>query len=244
MVTNGDYGCSDHTKGQERLRETIRGMRILGIKEKDLLFLGYADTGMPKEESFLWTLYREKDQEKVFSSGCGSRTYALPEKKEYHMEKYGDHAFYTRNMVKQDLRAVLLQYKPACIFTTHSEDTHGDHAGLYMFLQEILQESGREEDYRPAVFCGLVHSKEGDDLWPERTGERFTCPKGLDDSGCMKWEERYCFILPDEMTQKKGKDNLKYQALLQHETALEPNAYEFLMSFIKDEEIFWEIDRL
>ena len=36
-------------------------------------------------------------------------------------------------------------------------------------------------------------------------------------------------------------NNLKYQALLKHETALEPDAYEFLMAFIKDEEIFWKV---
>lgn len=104
IVTNGDCGCSDHTKGQTRLRETVRGMKILGISEKDLIFLGYADTGMPKEESFLWALYQEKDQNKVKRSDCGKRTYALPEKDEYHMEKYGEHALYTRSMVKQDLR--------------------------------------------------------------------------------------------------------------------------------------------
>lgn len=39
----------------------------------------------------------------------------------------------------------------------------------------------------------------------------------------------------------RGINNLKYQALLKHETALEPDAYEFLMAFIKDEEIFWKV---
>ena len=43
------------------------------------------------------------------------------------------------------------------------------------------------------------------------------------------------------MKQEKGTDNLKYQALLQHKTALEPDAYEFLMAFIKDEEVFWKM---
>lgn len=43
------------------------------------------------------------------------------------------------------------------------------------------------------------------------------------------------------MKLEKGRENLKYQALLQYETALEPEAYDFLMSFIKDEEIFWKM---
>lgn len=238
IVTNGDCGCSDYTKGQERLRETEKGMRLLGVEAQDLIFLGYADTGMPKEESFLWKLYQENDPAKVYRSGCSDRTYALTEKEEYHMERYKKHAPYTRDMVKQDLRSLLLQYKPDHIFTTTGEDVHGDHAGLYLFIQEILREVCQKENYNPEVFCGLVHSAAGDDLWPERKGESFTCPEGFD-SG--KWEERYCFMLPEEMRAERGSDNLKYRALLQYKTALEPSAYIFLMSFIKDEEIFWKM---
>ncbi len=241
IVTNGDCGCRDYTKGHERLRETIRGMGRLGIPEEDLIFLGYADTGMPREESFLWQLYEEKEQDKRLRSDCSDRTYGLPEKPEYHWERWGEHAPYTRSMVAQDLRDVLAAYKPEYLFTTCKEDTHGDHAGLYLFLQEILQALRREEDYRPELFCGLVHSAAGDDIWPERTGKVFTCPENLEESGGLRWDERYRFMLPEEMAQEKGQENLKYQALLQYETALEPGAYAFLMSFVKAEEIFWKI---
>ena len=46
---------------------------------------------------------------------------------------------------------------------------------------------------------------------------------------------------PAFLESESGINNLKYQALLKHETALEPDAYEFLMAFIKDEEIFWKV---
>lgn len=242
IVTNGDCGCEDYTKGQDRLRETIWGMERLGIPAEDLIFLGYADTGMPREESFLWQLYEEKEQDKKLGSDCSDRTYGLPEKPEYHWECWREHAPYTRRMVEQDLRDVLAAYKPEYLFTTCEEDTHGDHAGLYLFLREILQDFRREEDYRPELFCGLVHSAAGDDVWPERTGEFFTCPQGLAESGGLRWDERYRFMLPEEMTPERGTENLKYQALLQYETALEPSAYAFLMSFVKAEEIFWKIN--
>lgn len=239
MVTNGDCDCKDYTKGEIRLRETVKGMEKLGILEEDIVFLGYADTGMPKEESFLMKLHAESDPERVFSSFSGERTYGLPEKPEYHMEQYGEHAPYTRAMVKRDLAEVLLRYKPDHIITTSPEDTHGDHAGLYLFLEEILEEAREKEGYDPAVFCGLVHSAAGDDLWPEREGRMFTCPG--EPGGVFWWEKRYCFLLPEEMRVERGRENLKYQALLQYETALEPGAYDFLMSFIKDEEIFRKV---
>lgn len=241
IVTNGDCGCPDDTKGQDRIRETIKGMRKLGIPENDLIFMGYADTGMPREESFLWQLYVENNQDKVFASGRGDRTYGLPEVSEYHAKRFGEHALYTRGMVKKDLKSVLTEYRPSCLFTTCKEDTHGDHAGLYLFLREIMRELREEGKYLPEVFCGLVHSAAGDDLWPKRTGKSFTCPENFEKYGSLRWDDRYIFRLPEEMTQSKGQKNLKFQALSEYETALEPGAYEFLMSFIKDEEIFWKM---
>ena len=88
------------------------------------------------------------------------------------------------------------------------------------------------------VVCGLVHSKAGDDLWTERKGERYTCPKNIGDK---KWEECYYFMLKEEILTKEGKENLKYRALEEYKTALEPSACEFLRAFIKDEEIFWKM---
>lgn len=37
-------------------------------------------------------------------------------------------------------------------------------------------------------------------------------------------------------------DNLKYRALSCHITALKPDAVDFLYAFIKNEELFWEIN--
>ena len=62
MVTNGDYGCRDHSVGYARLRETLAGAEMLGVPAEQVTFLGYADTGMPRAESFLAGLYDETDE--------------------------------------------------------------------------------------------------------------------------------------------------------------------------------------
>ena len=101
-----------------------------------------------------------KDQKKVIASDCGNTTYALPEKEEYHKEVYGEHATYTREMVKEDLRSVLFSTAPA-LFTTSEEDTHGDHAGLYLFLREILKELEKEDYPSGGSFAGwCIHRRE------------------------------------------------------------------------------------
>lgn len=241
IVTNGDYECRDFSKGRARLMESVEGTKVLGLSEEQLIFLGYADTGMPEDESFLMKLYKEPDAKRVYSSACGNETYALEEKPEFHMEKYGAHASYTRENIEQDLKTVLKDYRPDCIFTTCEFDLHGDHSGLFLFVRDLLEELGVEERYHPSLYCGLIHSCAGDEVWPDRESSYFDYPQGFDVNGILRWEERYSLSMPEELSMAKGEGNLKYQALARYEVALEPNAVDFLMSFMKDEEIFWRI---
>ena len=239
MATNGDYECSNYEKGQNRLRESIAGLQVLGLSKEHLEIMGYADTGMPREDSFLTHLYEEVEEEKCYPSSCTQETYGLVEKDEFHKKKWGKHGKYCRLDFKKDLKEILREKKAEHIFTTSQYDTHGDHAALYWFVCEVLDELRNEEGYEPSLYCGLIHSCAGDEVWPLRDTKKFTCPDGLE--GQHPWEQRCTLELPEEMKQEKGTDNLKYQALQQHKTALEPDAYEFLMAFIKDEEVFWKM---
>lgn len=237
MATNGDYGCRDFSAGRTRLMETIKGLGMLGVPKERLHILGYADTGMPVEDSFLAHLYAEQDDQKIYPSWCSECTYGLLEKPEFHMEKYGEHASYCRGSFLQDLKEIIRDKKPAAVITTSEWDIHGDHSGLYRFVCEVLEEL----QYEPLLYTGLVHSPAGDENWPLRKTAVFDCPKGLEEMTALKWNERIRVPVPEEMLLEKGKMNLKLRALQQYETALEPNAYEFLMSFIKEEELLWRM---
>ena len=138
MVTNGDYGCHDHSVGYARLRETLAGVELLGVPGEQVTFLGYADTGMPRAESFLAGLYDETDENKVHPSHCGTETYGLPEKPDFHAQRFGKPAPYTKAGFVQDLKAVLDEIEPDSIITTALCDTHGDHSGLYQFICDEL----------------------------------------------------------------------------------------------------------
>ncbi len=241
MVTNGDCDCPDHSKGYVRLLETIEGMKVLGIQKEQLRFMGYADTGMDPKDSFLTHLYEAEDGQKVFASSCSDKTYSLETMPEFHLEKYNCHAAYTRDMCKSDLRQLIEEKKPQNIFTTSEYDMHGDHSALCKFVYEIVDDIKMREIYEPSVYCGLVHSCAGDEHWPSRDSKWFDCPEGIEDQEGLDWSSRIVLELPEEMQTGRGDANIKYRALKKYVTALEPNAYEFLMSFIKDEEIFWKV---
>lgn len=239
MATNGDYEGTDRESGSIRLPETLAGLKVLGLSKEHVIFMGYADTGMEEKVSFLHGLYLETDADKLHPGHCGKETYALAEKPDYHTERYGEPAAYTRKNFKQDLRDILLEERPDCIYTTSKEDVHGDHSGLFLFVKEVLTELREEEGYQPTLFSALAHSKAGDDNWPVRSQkmEPFTCPEGCGEA--LHWEERVAFPVPEDMKTADLSKNRKAQALAKHKTALKEDAVEFLYSFLKSEEIFW-----
>lgn len=256
MATNGDYGCADCSVGHARLSETLAGLAEIGIGEENVVFLGYADTGMPREESFLWKMLAEEDGEKVFRSHCSECTYGLEHKPDFHTATYGQPAVYTRNSFAADLKACIAAFQPKKIITTCAGDTHGDHSALYYFVCEALKElQGDFENFekmqmeqagegnenwnenwnQTELYVGVVHSCAGDENWPLREKmDVFTCPEGLDKNGGLLWGERIAVPVPD--VEKKGR------MLARHVTALKPDAVEFLNSFLKEEELFWKID--
>lgn len=252
MAGNGDYEGHDEATGSVRLPETLAGLQVLGLGGRQVTFLGYADTGMDETESFLHQLYDDSEGDRVHVSHCSDHTYALPDKKDYHAEKYGKPALYTRNRFKQDLKEIIMEKRPEIIFTTAEYDRHGDHSGLVFFIKEILTE---EKEYHPPLFSGVVHSNAGDENWPNRSAKRdniwdyaksmdvcepFACPKDFD-KGLLKWEERISFAVPEDMQALDFSVNRKARALACHKNAIKEDAVEFLYAFIKREELFWEI---
>ena len=248
MATNGDYEGKDKNSGSVRLWETLEGLRVLGLSEESVIFMGYADTGMELAESFLYGLFMEKDETKIHPGHCSDETYALCSKPDFHSVKYGKPAPYTRRNFKKDLCEIIGEAAPDTIFTTSAEDIHGDHRGLFWFVKEILEEKAKE-GIKPVLYSTVVHSRAGDENWPQRMekiqgkGEElksYTCPLHFNE-GTLKWEERVAFRVPECMLSVDFSINKKAIALSRHKNALKEDAVEYLYSFIKAEEIFWEI---
>lgn len=242
IATNGDYECNDYSKGRARLLESLRGLNYLGLPTDNITFMGYPDTGMNEEVSFLGRLYKEQDTEQQYSSSCSDYTYGLEAKADFHTMRYKSPAEYNRKNFKADLKDILKQNRPDHIFTTSDADTHGDHKGLFLFLMEVLKELELEDGYQPEVYSAIVHSMAGDDNWPLRSEkiDDFTCPPDFETTCNYRWEDRLSFEVPDAMQWENSQENVKYQALSAYQTALEPNAVDFLYSFVKKEEIFWK----
>lgn len=244
MVTNGDYEDIDRSIGKARLSETIKGVECLGIREEQVELLGYADTGVEKDSSFLYRMYESKDEEKTAPSQCSGVTYGLDTHEDFHCKIHGSHAEYCRKNLTEDIAEVIGRYEPDSLFTTSEFDIHCDHAGLYLLVREALKDRKSKGKKVPRLFSGIVHSLAGDEIWPVREQEivPLTCPPDFERTSSLRWDDRVSFPVPPEMMAENRENNLKYQSLSRHVTALKPDVAEYLYSFVKAEELFWEIN--
>jgi LmbE family N-acetylglucosaminyl deacetylase len=130
--------------GEVRRQEAVKAMKLLGLNESNLIFLGYPDFGT-------FTIFCKYWQSKKPYKSLLTRITSVPYK-----ENLSFGSPYTAESILTDLKKVLLAYKPNKIFVSHPVDTNPDHKSFYLFLQVALLDL--EKDLlKPEVYPYLVH---------------------------------------------------------------------------------------
>lgn len=222
FATNGDYHGRETAR--RRYKESVNALSLCNIIKKNIYYMGYADTGMLKERSFLYNLY-QKELNELFPSVCSKYTYHPAGQKTVHSLFFDKEAEYTKNNFITDLNCILSYLQPELIILPSSYDFHGDHAGIGLFFNQYVIPY-----YNGMTYHYLIHTRD-DLLWPNRNTLIWSKPADIPDR-C--WETRKCIALPDEIKKIKKDAILCFQSQL-------PYAQEaFLLSFVKNEEIFFD----
>lgn len=223
FATNGDF-CGKEISAI-RLQESTTALNALKISSEKIIVLGFADTGMAYEDSFLWNLYHSQP-DIVIKSQVADHTYHPWGEKEYSMQKFGFHAPYTRNAFIHLLRHLIEDIKPDMIVSSSLMDAHGDHAALCMFIEEVILSTG----VAIPIYQYIIHS--GDDKkWPVRETEFFNKPENITEQW---WNERISITVDKKLNKRNLIQLFKSQ--------LSPSGY--LFSFAKNEEFFLMSKRL
>ena len=130
--------------GEVRRQEAIKAMKLLGLNESDLVFLGYPDFGT-------FTIFSKFWQSKRPYKGLLTRISAVPYK-----ENLSFGAAYNADNILSDIKKVILAYKPNKIFVSHPADTNSDHKAYYLFLQIALLDLEKDIP-KPEVYPYLIH---------------------------------------------------------------------------------------
>jgi len=130
--------------GEVRRKEAIEAMKLLGLNENDLIFLGYPDFGTFAMFGRYW------GSKKPFKDLL-TRISSVPYK-----DNFSFGAPYLPENILNDLKKVLLDYKPTKIFISHPSDVNVDHKTFYLFLQVALADLDKEIP-RPKIYPYLIH---------------------------------------------------------------------------------------
>lgn len=200
--------------GQIRRNEAVSAMKLLGLSEDKLIFLGYPDFGT-------LSIFRKYWQaEKPFRSML-TRVTSVPYKNDY---SFGSP--YIGESVLNNFKKIILDYKPTKIFVSHPADLNSDHKALYLFLQIALR-SLRNRIIQPKVYPYLVHSLN----WPRprhyHPELNLEPPEAFKDSQ-VEWSKLDLTIPELE---------LKRKAVLAYKSQTEVSAF-YLLAFARKNELF------
>ncbi len=120
MLHNSKPNQEDMIKyGLVRQKETISAMNFLGLKEDNILFLGYPDSYLP--EILLSEIHSKKNPFKSGYTGLNSTAYE---------NSYTKNAPYCKKSFESDVKGILEKYQPKRVYITHPKDIDGDHRSV------------------------------------------------------------------------------------------------------------------
>ncbi|MCM8766398.1 MAG: PIG-L family deacetylase [Candidatus Omnitrophica bacterium] len=200
--------------GELRRKETLQAMGLLGLKKEDIIFLGYPDRGTIEILTKYWG---EVSPYKNLLTRISQVMCA---------ECFSPNVPYVGESILEDLKKIILDFKPTKIFISHPVDTNPDHRGLYLFLQIALWELGKKIKI-PEIYPYLIHIWG----WPKPKGYRpeleINPPKKVRESE-IDW---FRVELSDEEVKKK------YEAILLYRSQVKPYPI-YLPTFARKNELF------
>lgn len=219
-LTNGD---SNAKLAEIRMMEAVNSLKILGINEDSIEFLGYGNNWQNDKHIY------NVDNDSVVQSIAGrKKTYGYRGHPEYCKKRIGISQDYTRRNIKKDIRMLIEEDYPECIICV-DYDSHPDHRALSLFFEETLGEILKENiKYKPIVlkkfaYAGMYYGVNDYYFWPPKITQNGYIEDLLDDrfeldNPTYSWEERLQFEIDRRAKTKYIHNNILYKAAKMHKS--------------------------
>jgi LmbE family N-acetylglucosaminyl deacetylase len=237
LITNGDNNfistdiefktlyptASEFIKaGEARQLESISALKYIGVKEEDIIFLGYPDRGIKALYLKHWSV---KSPYRSLGTNDVKAPYSLI---------YEPQVIYCGENLEKNLKSIITSFSPTIIIGPHMDDHHPDHKyGAYFILNvlnELYGQNGNESS--PILLTYLVHYPHFPYPQSMRPDDYLLVPfaSTLD----MQW---FKFMLTEEQKAQKK------EALGLYRTQLKvPRLQKLMKSFIRQNELFEKVD--
>lgn len=206
--TNGDYYKHE---ADIRLREALAANKTIGIPEENIIFLGYGNR---------WEGSHIYNSLEICKSAAGFwQTYALQEHPEYCWIKYGIHHDYTRENLKKDIEAVILDTFPELLICVDF-DLHSDHRALSLLFTEAIRDILiTYPKYKPLILKKLAYEnvmRGVKDYYKLPHLGTLNLDNNLRSTPILKWADRISFEVPAICNQVRMTKNPLYRAACCH----------------------------
>lgn len=236
FLTNGDAEYPAFI----RIHEAVKALKILGVKEEDIIFLGYPDGGRHGERSPF--LHRP---EEIKKAGGHPVTYGSRNHPDFASSKYGKPHDCSWENLLSDLEAVILEYKPSLIAATDF-DYHPDHRMCCLaFMEAMNRILHKDHRYRPKVLMGYCYTTSFDSvddfygphlLSTVVNRQTLRNKKYETENPVYPWKNRLRLPVP-AACRTRLKDNILFHALCAH---LSQKASRRAVQLVNGDEVFWE----
>jgi len=203
--------------GKTRCREAIRAMESLGLKRKDLVFLGFPDFGTLK----IWTDHFNNHP--YFSA-------ITMHKDTFYKVAYQKGVPFTAKNELALLEGVISSFKPTKIFFPPTSDLNPDHRATGLFTEAALFDL--RDVVHPEEYTYFVHSES----WPVPKGLHYNLY--LTPPMYVKNINKNWYIV----SLNKKEELKKKKAIENHKTQLETSPA-FMYSFVRKNEIFLKFNK-
>jgi len=203
--------------GEVRRSESVKAMKLLGLEEYNLIYLGYPDFGTFQIFKDFWK------NGKPYRSLL-TRATSVPYKQD---PSFGSP--YTGESILRDLKNILLRYRPNKIFVSHPLDLNHDHKAAYLFLQIALADVANELPQQPKVYTYFIHWKG----WPlpRHYHPELVLLPPLEFQAMNSKIRWFKYKLPVRYLENK------HNAVLAYKSQTESSAF-YLLSFCRKNELF------
>ncbi len=225
-LTSDDY----INLGNVRKNEVLAATKKLGVEEKDVVFLGYPDRRLAR-------IYKTKKTSLRPTKKTWGVFFGDPEP-ESALNHYGASEVFSKESIVGDISSLLTYFTPRKIYVPAEFDSHSDHKATFWFVRDAIKHSR----YSNEIYIYVVHGG-NDKCWP--------FPRGKTPNEKMEQIKSNGNILPAfvpwppsmRLPVDNALNEIKLQALYCHDSQFCNNTdREYYESFIKSEEIFWQID--
>ena len=231
--------------GETRLKEGLAAASFLGLPEENIIFLGYCNGFRITPDLHF---YNADENIIVHSAKNLTETYGLINKPEYCYQTTGNHKKYTKKNLRTDLKQVILQYKPALIFSV-DYDRHPDHKAVSLLFEECMSEilHTPQNSYFPEIYKGFCYNGSylgKKDFYKINLQETMPAEKNMlndpyyeTDWPPYNWSERVRLPVPKVTLSRTLNSNFIYKALRKHFTqGIIHNA----KRIINSDQLFWK----